>query len=398
MADAVEKLILQSDWQESLREQKGKAWVTYKCGDKLGIHGELETQGISSEGLPYLIGSDGFSVDKITKYRIAVTYSGQESSITRKFVAPQITYSTIHDLKKKVLSLDVTPGGLGISSDSSEHLRVWEARTGEVRRELTGHYGDVYTCKFFPSGIVVLSGGADMQLKIWSAETGDCAATLIGHKGGVLDTAFIDRGRNVISCSRDGTAKLWDVGQNACLYTFEDCGGIVNCCSVGIPENSYSLGAIDIPTGEREVGTENKLLLLACENGTLQGYGLQSRKKVLELDCHGAVNCCCFISNVHVVSGTQDGHIAVSDIRNMRVPIKEWKESRAAILSLVPHKQGFFVGTGDGSCYFVNEQQDTEVELTGSDCDPIYSLSCDGSHIYSACRDGNIRRYSLNHF
>lgn len=47
-----------------------------------------------------------------------------------------------------------------------------------------GHCADVYTCRFFPSGIVVLSGGADMQLKIWSAETGKCAATLIGHRGG----------------------------------------------------------------------------------------------------------------------------------------------------------------------------------------------------------------------
>lgn len=33
-------------------------------------------------------------------------------------------------------------------------------------------------------------------------------------------------------------------------------------------------------TGEREVLTEGKLLLLGCENNALQGYGLHSRKKV----------------------------------------------------------------------------------------------------------------------
>jgi len=53
-----------------------------------------------------------------------------------------------------------------------------------VQRCLEGHYGDVYTCRFFPSGIVILSGGADTQLKIWSAETGKCAATLTGHTAG----------------------------------------------------------------------------------------------------------------------------------------------------------------------------------------------------------------------
>ncbi len=47
-----------------------------------------------------------------------------------------------------------------------------------------GHAGDVYTCRFFPSGVVVLSGSADTQLKIWSAETGKCAATLAGHRAG----------------------------------------------------------------------------------------------------------------------------------------------------------------------------------------------------------------------
>ena len=34
--------------------------------------------------------------------------------------------------------------------------------------------------------------------------------------------------------------------------------------------------------GDREVLTEGKLLLLACENKTLQGFGLHSRKKVSE--------------------------------------------------------------------------------------------------------------------
>ena len=53
-----------------------------------------------------------------------------------------------------------------------------------LQRELEGHLSDVYSCRFFPSGVVVLSAGADMQLKIWSAETGKCAANLVGHRAG----------------------------------------------------------------------------------------------------------------------------------------------------------------------------------------------------------------------
>ena len=43
-----------------------------------------------------------------------------------------------------------------------------------LQRRLSGHVGDVNCCKFFPSGLVVLSGGMDTQLKIWSAEDGSC--------------------------------------------------------------------------------------------------------------------------------------------------------------------------------------------------------------------------------
>lgn len=32
--------------------------------------------------------------------------------------------------------------------------------------------------------------------------------------------------------------------------------------------------------GDREVGTEGKMLLLGCENGTIKGFGLASRNQV----------------------------------------------------------------------------------------------------------------------
>ena len=42
-------------------------------------------------------------------------------------------------------------------------------------------------CRFFPSGVVVLTGGADMLVKIWAVEsTGSCAITLQGHRAGEM--------------------------------------------------------------------------------------------------------------------------------------------------------------------------------------------------------------------
>lgn len=70
------------------------------------------------------------------------------------------------------------------------------------QRTLEGHLGDVYICRFFPSGIVVLSSGTDMQIKIWSAENGSCPVTMKGHKAAVTDLAVVEIGRNIISVSK----------------------------------------------------------------------------------------------------------------------------------------------------------------------------------------------------
>lgn len=50
---------------------------------------------------------------------------------------------------------------------------------------------DVNCCRFFPSGLVVLSGGMDAQLKIWSAEDASCVVTFKGHKGGMKSDFFL---------------------------------------------------------------------------------------------------------------------------------------------------------------------------------------------------------------
>lgn len=74
--------------------------------------------------------------------------------------------------------------------------------TGEVVLDLKGHGGPVYKCRFFPSGIVVLSAGADGSCRVWSAETGINPVTLKGHKMSVADVTIIDRGRNIVSVSK----------------------------------------------------------------------------------------------------------------------------------------------------------------------------------------------------
>ncbi|KAM6290492.1 proteasomal ATPase-associated factor 1-like [Porphyrio hochstetteri] len=220
-------------------------------------------------------------------------------------------------------------------------MKIWQAANGEIRRLLGGHVCDVNCCRFFPSGLVVLSGGMDAQLKIWSAEDANCVVTFKGHKGGILDTAIVDRGRNVLSCSRDGTARLWDCGSSSCLGVIADCGSPVNGIAVGAADSSLNLGSPEKAPSEREVGTEGKILLLAREDKKLQGVGLQSRQLVFLFIGSNAFNCCTFLSSTYILAGTQDGNIYQLDVRNTNAPIQVIRRSGAPVLSLLPYRDGF---------------------------------------------------------
>ena len=91
---------------------------------------------------------------------------------------------------------------------------------------------DVNVCKFFPSGVVVFSGGVDMRLKIWSAENGSCPVTLVGHTAAINDVAFVERGKCVVSAGRDGQCKVFNVGESRCVATLAKCSCVINQCVV----------------------------------------------------------------------------------------------------------------------------------------------------------------------
>ncbi|GAB1602459.1 proteasomal ATPase-associated factor 1-like [Argonauta hians] len=400
---ACRRLLLQCDWDVCLREDNGKAWVALQdlSGETAGptIRGQLVTESLIAPGLPKVLGSNGFSVKRIQGNTIDISYCEElchHPSSFMTFVSPLKNFSAIHDPNKSLLSLDVSAGGLGVSSSTDGTLKIWETESGEVRRNLAGHLADVYTCRLFPSGIVVLSGGADMQLKVWAADTGKCAATFVGHKAGVVDTAIVERGRNVVSCSNDGTAKLWDCSQQVCLDTYEGMAGTVNSCAVGVTENSIPLGQCDHIPSEKEVLTEGKMLLMACESNKLISFGLQTRKKIFEYSCSDAVNCCAFLSGTVIVCGTQDGKLNLVDLRNYNVSINELKVTNSAVTSILPLPEGFCVSSRDGTCCYVNKEYKPTLNLSGPDCDPVYRIASDHSFIYTASRDGFVRKYNIN--
>ncbi|NWW30920.1 PAAF1 factor, partial [Panurus biarmicus] len=338
-------LRIQSDWSRALSRDEGEAWLSCRSPGKPTLYGSVTRRGLSSEGVPDIVASEGFVVGEVTKRE------------AQSHLFACLKFKPVH-------ASNAYPKGLGLILCPCENAKFPSVITQQLlgtrmmtmelarsslffQRLLEGHVYDVNCCRFFPSGLVVLSGGMDAQLKIWSAEDASCVVTFKGHKGGILDTAIVDRGRNVLSCSRDGTARLWDCGKSACLGIIADCGSPVNGIAVGTADSSLNLGTPEKPPSEREVRTEGKILLLAREDKKLQGVGLQSRQPVFLFVGSDAFNCCTFLSSTYILAGTQDGNIYQLDVRNTNAPIQVIHRSGAPVLSLLPYRDGFVASQGN---------------------------------------------------
>jgi WD40 repeat protein len=92
-----------------------------------------------------------------------------------------------------------------------DKIRLWNPRSGELLRTLTGHSGEVKSVAISPDGQTLVSGSADKTIKIWRLDTGELLQTLTDHSGAVNSVALSPDGQLLASGSSDKTVKIWQV-------------------------------------------------------------------------------------------------------------------------------------------------------------------------------------------
>jgi WD40 repeat protein len=89
--------------------------------------------------------------------------------------------------------------------------RLWDAATGELRRELRHQVG-VLNVAFSPDGRLALTGSMDGTAQLWEVASGRQVGPSLRHQGMVSGLAFSPDQQLVLTGSYDGTARLWDAG------------------------------------------------------------------------------------------------------------------------------------------------------------------------------------------
>ncbi|MGY1624301.1 WD40 repeat domain-containing serine/threonine protein kinase [Geodermatophilus sp. SYSU D00965] len=141
------------------------------------------------------------------------TSPGEGGSLGWTAAAPTMLrgHETGGSLDEGVRCVAFSPdGGLLAANGDDETVELWDPRTGEHLRTLTGHGSWVHTVAFSPDGRLLATGSDDRTVRLWDPQTGEQSGALTGHGSWVHTVAFSPDGRLLATGSDDETVRLWD--------------------------------------------------------------------------------------------------------------------------------------------------------------------------------------------
>ena len=123
-------------------------------------------------------------------------------------------------------------GEMLVDRTKRAEIRLWDLASGQIRKNLAGHFGEVFAVAFSPDGRLLASGGTDAIVRVWEVDSGKPLATLRGHTQPVNEVAFTPDGRTLLSASRDQTIKLWNLAAGTQVLTLRGDAGAVLALSL----------------------------------------------------------------------------------------------------------------------------------------------------------------------
>ncbi|MBV9470658.1 MAG: WD40 repeat domain-containing protein, partial [Abitibacteriaceae bacterium] len=110
-----------------------------------------------------------------------------------------------------------SPDGDTLATGSwDQTIRLWDTHTGDLKKVLQGHTGEVHYLAFSPDGKLLASGSADHTIKLWDTQTWKLARPLNDGKQDNFAALAFSPDSKLLACADSVSHKIqfWDVATN----------------------------------------------------------------------------------------------------------------------------------------------------------------------------------------
>ena len=113
------------------------------------------------------------------------------------------------------------PDGRRVASAHNGNVRIWDPRTGEEHKRLSGPPGVLghIGLAFSPDGTTLAASGRDGVINIWDTATWVRRQVLPGQGAPVTDADYSPDSRLLATTAEDGTLRLWDLVKGTTVWS-----------------------------------------------------------------------------------------------------------------------------------------------------------------------------------
>jgi WD40 repeat protein/serine/threonine protein kinase len=178
----------------------------------------------------------------------ALAVSGSQDGTVKLWpAAAPDTHVTFRNSTGWVGTVALAPDGRHVASAHNGNIRIWDPRTGEELRRLTGPRGLLghIALVFSPDGTTLAASGRGNSVNLWDTVTWSPRRSLGGHTAWVSDAAFSPDGRLLATSSEDGTIRLWNVADGSTIWMIKGHEKAINALAFAPDGHSLASAAED---------------------------------------------------------------------------------------------------------------------------------------------------------
>lgn len=128
-----------------------------------------------------------------------------------------------------------------LASGGNKSIQIWEMQTGQLR---TTYAQPAWAVTFSQDQKTLVSGSQDGLIRIWNLDSGGFR-TLSGHQAEVYAVAISPDQKTIVSGSQDKTVKVWDMQTGALIHTFVEHQDGIRSIAFNAKHNLIASGSWD---------------------------------------------------------------------------------------------------------------------------------------------------------